>query len=75
MFPWSSCGTENVKTNQRGVVIHANAHVADSSFCPKVAKIVKIPEISQDYLSKIPGMSWILSMKFVYDIHVVFIIH
>lgn len=75
MFPWSSCGTKNVKTKQRGVVISAKAHVSDSSFCPKVVKIFKIPEISQEYLSKISGMSWILSMKFVFDIHVVFIIH
>lgn len=49
--------------------------MSDSSFCPKVVKIFKIPGISQEYLSKMPGMSWTLSMKFVLDIHVVFIIH
>lgn len=43
--------------------------MSDSSFYPKVVKIVKIPGMSQEYLSQISG---ILNMKFVFNIHVVF---
>ena len=69
------CSLENLKTNQRGGVVSAKAHVSDSSFCPTVVKVFKIPGMSQEYLRKIPGMSCILSMKFVFDIHVFFIIN
>lgn len=69
------CSTENLKTNQRSVVISDKVQMSDSSFYPKVVKIVKSQGISQDYLSKTPGISYILNMKFVFNIHAVFIIH
>lgn len=68
------CSNENLKTNQRGVVISAKVQVSDSSFYPKVVKIVKIQGISQDYLSKTPGIAYILNMKFVFNMHALFII-
>lgn len=46
--------------------------MSNCSFYAKVVKTVKIPGVSQEYLSKMPGMTWIPNMKFVLSIHVGF---